>query len=210
MGRTATVDDQAARVRDSMSWNGQERSFELATESGRKTPQLLNLARRSASRVVIPGGIRSGPVTLSDPPKAARSVRATAPRPKADLAPRCARTACVLQAVQTTFAQRCREILLCTVRSESSAHPSYSSNLSFQSAGTRLATLGAAVPVLHSEVDMKSILDRSFRYTKSVDTDLRKTFARVRREQRLSVQQEHDGGSTKVVQMKQRGRTAAA
>ena len=33
---------------------------------------------------------------------------------------------------------------------------------------------------------MKSILDRSFRYTPSVDTDLRKTFARIRREQRLS------------------------
>lgn len=31
---------------------------------------------------------------------------------------------------------------------------------------------------------MKSILDPSFRYTKSVDTDLRKTFARIRREQR--------------------------
>ena len=31
---------------------------------------------------------------------------------------------------------------------------------------------------------MKSILDPSFRYTKSVDTDLKKTFARVRRELR--------------------------
>lgn len=31
---------------------------------------------------------------------------------------------------------------------------------------------------------MKSILDRSFRYTRSIDTDLRKTFARIRREQR--------------------------
>lgn len=30
---------------------------------------------------------------------------------------------------------------------------------------------------------MKSILDRTFRYTPSVNTDLRKTFARVRREQ---------------------------
>jgi len=29
---------------------------------------------------------------------------------------------------------------------------------------------------------MKSILDPSFRYTKSVDTDLRETFARVRRD----------------------------
>ena len=31
---------------------------------------------------------------------------------------------------------------------------------------------------------MKSVLDPSFRYTKSVETDLRKTFARVRRELR--------------------------
>lgn len=30
---------------------------------------------------------------------------------------------------------------------------------------------------------MKSILDRSFHYTSSVATDLRKTFARIRREQ---------------------------
>ena len=37
---------------------------------------------------------------------------------------------------------------------------------------------------------MKSILDPSFRYTKSVETDLRKTFARVRRELRQQ-QQEH-------------------
>jgi len=31
---------------------------------------------------------------------------------------------------------------------------------------------------------MKSILDPSFRYTTSVETDLKKTFARIRREQR--------------------------
>ena len=30
---------------------------------------------------------------------------------------------------------------------------------------------------------MKSVLDPSFRYTESIDTDLRKTFARIRREQ---------------------------
>jgi len=35
---------------------------------------------------------------------------------------------------------------------------------------------------------VKSILDSSFRYTNSVETDLRKTFARIRREQR-AVQQ---------------------
>jgi len=32
---------------------------------------------------------------------------------------------------------------------------------------------------------MKSILDPSFRYTPSTSTDLRKTFARLRREQRV-------------------------
>jgi hypothetical protein len=36
---------------------------------------------------------------------------------------------------------------------------------------------------------MKSILDPSFRYTKSVETDLRKTFARVRRELRKQNQE---------------------
>jgi hypothetical protein len=35
---------------------------------------------------------------------------------------------------------------------------------------------------------LKSILDRSFNYTTSVETDLRKTFARVRREQRKQAQ----------------------
>ena len=37
---------------------------------------------------------------------------------------------------------------------------------------------------------MKSILDPSFRYTKSVETDLRKTFARVRRELRKQSQEQ--------------------
>jgi len=38
---------------------------------------------------------------------------------------------------------------------------------------------------------MKSILDPSFRYTSSVETDLRKTFAKVRRALR---KQHHAGG----------------
>ena len=40
------------------------------------------------------------------------------------------------------------------------------------------------------EANMKSILDPSFRYTKSVDTNLRKTFARVRRELRKQQQEQ--------------------
>ena len=35
---------------------------------------------------------------------------------------------------------------------------------------------------------MKSILDPEFRYTPSVETDLRKTFARIRREQRRQME----------------------
>ena len=37
---------------------------------------------------------------------------------------------------------------------------------------------------------MKSILDPSFQYTKSVETDLHKTFARVRRELRRQPQEQ--------------------
>jgi hypothetical protein len=44
-------------------------------------------------------------------------------------------------------------------------------------------------------------LDRSFQYTKSVDTDLRKTFARVRREQRRR-QGATEQGSVNVVPIK--------
>ena len=47
---------------------------------------------------------------------------------------------------------------------------------------------------------MKSILDPSFRYTSSVQTDLRKTFARVRRELRNS----QHANATAVIQEKQK------
>jgi len=46
---------------------------------------------------------------------------------------------------------------------------------------------------------MKSILDGSFRYTKSIDTDLRKTFARIRREQREQARARIDGESPRKV-----------
>jgi hypothetical protein len=46
---------------------------------------------------------------------------------------------------------------------------------------------------------MKSILDPSFRYTKSVDTDLRKTFARIRREQRQQAQPRSEGADFRRV-----------
>jgi hypothetical protein len=46
---------------------------------------------------------------------------------------------------------------------------------------------------------MKSILDPSFRYTKSVDTDLRKTFARIRREQQRQARTPATGAGAGVV-----------
>ena len=39
---------------------------------------------------------------------------------------------------------------------------------------------------------MKSILDRSFKYTPSTSTDVRKTFAKVLREERLKAKQEQE------------------
>jgi len=45
---------------------------------------------------------------------------------------------------------------------------------------------------------MKSILDPSFRYTKSVETDLRKTFARVRRELRQQRQEQSKASVEKM------------
>jgi hypothetical protein len=42
---------------------------------------------------------------------------------------------------------------------------------------------------------MKSILDPSFRYTSSANTDLRKTFARLRREMRRQARVEAESGA---------------
>ena len=39
---------------------------------------------------------------------------------------------------------------------------------------------------------MKSILDRSFKYTPSTSTDLRKSFAKARREERLKAKQKEE------------------
>jgi len=48
---------------------------------------------------------------------------------------------------------------------------------------------------------MKSILDRSFRYVKSEHTDLRRTFARVRREQQ-ALQEKQAANDRKVQPLK--------
>jgi hypothetical protein len=59
---------------------------------------------------------------------------------------------------------------------------------------------------------MKSILDPTFRYTSSANTDLRKTFARVRRESRRQSQvaPRDDGDGTKKVTPIFRGQRPAA
>ena len=59
---------------------------------------------------------------------------------------------------------------------------------------------------------MKSILDPTFRYVPSVQTDLRKTFARVRREQRAAGNDGTaiEGGTSNVLPILQRRQAAPA
>ena len=58
---------------------------------------------------------------------------------------------------------------------------------------------------------MKSILDRSFRYTSSAATDVRKTFDRIRREQRrqLMAQALSDAPVRSTVSTIRQGKSAA-
>jgi hypothetical protein len=67
-------------------------------------------------------------------------------------------------------------------------------------------------PPKRMEVRMKSILDPTFRYTSSANTDLRKTFARVRREARRQTQASgrEQGDATKKVTPIFRGQRPAA
>ena len=58
---------------------------------------------------------------------------------------------------------------------------------------------------------MKSILDPTFRYTPSVQTDIRKTFARIRREQRAREPRvEHDESLHNVLAILPRRQAAPA
>jgi hypothetical protein len=80
---------------------------------------------------------------------------------------------------------------------ENSLVPKLMNQRDFTLLGTHLASnrdrnVGMTQPRLWDN-EMKSILDRSFRYTRSIDTDLRKTFARIRREQRQQAQAQVDG-----------------
>lgn len=57
---------------------------------------------------------------------------------------------------------------------------------------------------------MKSILDPSFHYTPAASTDLRKTFARVRREMRKQTRQGTDAVSKVSPLFERQGRVAAS
>ncbi len=46
---------------------------------------------------------------------------------------------------------------------------------------------------------MKSVLDPSFTYTRSIETDLRKTFERVRRQQAAARRKKANGPATATV-----------
>lgn len=52
---------------------------------------------------------------------------------------------------------------------------------------------------------MKSILDGSFRYTRSADTDLRKTFDRIRRELRQEGRARVEGASARHAEPREPG-----
>jgi len=57
---------------------------------------------------------------------------------------------------------------------------------------------------------MKSILDPSFHYVSSADTDLRKAFARIRREQRKEAQVSQPLKGGKILSLPQTKRVAAS
>ncbi len=57
---------------------------------------------------------------------------------------------------------------------------------------------------------MKSILDPTFRYVPSVETDLRKTFARVRRELRGGTPKSSEPAATNVLSLQRRQAAPAA
>ena len=77
----------------------------------------------------------------------------------------------------------------------------------FAELGTLLAAIRGRSFVRHkhrSGTPMKSILDQSFRYTSSANTDLRKTFARIRRAQRQQTHvQDESNGPRKVFPIRQ-------
>jgi hypothetical protein len=57
---------------------------------------------------------------------------------------------------------------------------------------------------LPAEIGMKSILDPTFRYVSSSHTDLRKTFARIRREQTAANARAAAAGPRAVVRLEMR------
>jgi hypothetical protein len=76
--------------------------------------------------------------------------------------------------------------------------------------GSPASPAGNASPSFaHGGAQMKSILDPTFRYTSSANTDLRKTFARIRREARKQSQPENPEGTPKVTPIFRGQRPAA-
>lgn len=65
-------------------------------------------------------------------------------------------------------------------------------------------------PIAKMEITMKSILDPTFRYTKSIDTDIRKTFARIRREQQKQARARASDGQALVLPLEHRKVRAVA
>jgi hypothetical protein len=63
---------------------------------------------------------------------------------------------------------------------------------------------------LSSEDLMKSILDRTFRYTPSFETDLRKTFARIQREHRLAAESDRSAARPPLANVSPIVRNSAA
>ena len=57
---------------------------------------------------------------------------------------------------------------------------------------------------------MKSILDPSFRYVSSANTDLRKAFARIRREQHMAAQVSAPAKGGKILSLPQIKRVAVS
>jgi len=97
------------------------------------------------------------------------------------------RQACALQNVVAIPGSRVSSDFTIHVFKKIATCPKPLKQRDFVESGTHLAPIGdknARTTQPRPRTPMKSILDHSFRYTGSIDTDVRKTFARIRREQR--------------------------
>jgi hypothetical protein len=115
---------------------------------------------------------------------------------------------CALQDVVASPGLRVSSDFTITRPPESNHLPKPLNQRDFVAPGTHLAPIGdkdARMTQPRLSTPMKSILDHSFRYTRSIDTDLRKTFARIRREQRQQARAQVEGENPmKVFLIRQR------